>query len=80
MFPTNDLLIKNYKYINPYREKILRNWVIPRFGSCAHCLVVYAIGFSLFWDTETETLVVATHGIIKKTQKTPQKEIQRQKK
>lgn len=30
-----------------------------------------------FWDTETETLVVATHGIIKKTQKTPQKEIQR---
>ena len=32
-----------------------------------------------FWDTETETLVVATHGIIKKTQKTPQKEIQRAK-
>lgn len=30
-----------------------------------------------FWDTETETLVVATHGIIKKTQKTSQKEIQR---
>lgn len=30
-----------------------------------------------FWDTETETLVVATHGIIKKTQKTLQKEIQR---
>lgn len=30
-----------------------------------------------FSDTETETLVVATHGIIKKTQKTPQKEIQR---
>lgn len=30
-----------------------------------------------FWDTETETLVVTTHGIIKKTQKTPQKEIQR---
>lgn len=30
-----------------------------------------------FWDTETETLVVATHGIIKKTQKTPQKEIER---
>lgn len=28
-----------------------------------------------FWDTETETLVVATHGIIKKTQKTPRKEI-----
>lgn len=30
-----------------------------------------------FWDTETGTLVVATHGIIKKTQKTPKKEIAR---
>lgn len=28
-----------------------------------------------FWDTESETLVVATHGFIKKTQKTPHKEI-----
>lgn len=28
-----------------------------------------------FWDTETETLVIVTHGILKKTQKTPQKEI-----
>lgn len=28
-----------------------------------------------FWDTEEETLVIATHGIIKKTQKTPAKEI-----
>lgn len=28
-----------------------------------------------FWDTENETLVVATHGIIKKAQKTPSKEI-----
>lgn len=26
-----------------------------------------------FWDTETGTLIVATHGIVKKTQKTPQK-------
>lgn len=33
-----------------------------------------------FWDTETETLVVATHGIIKKTQKTPQKKYNGQKK
>ena len=30
-----------------------------------------------FWDTETEALVVATHGIIKKTQKTPKKEIEK---
>ena len=28
-----------------------------------------------FWDTETDTLIVATHGIVKKTQKTPPKEI-----
>jgi phage-related protein len=28
-----------------------------------------------FWDTQEETLVIATHGIIKKTQKTPSKEI-----
>lgn len=28
-----------------------------------------------FWDTEPETLVIATHGIVKKTQKTPSKEI-----
>ncbi len=28
-----------------------------------------------FWDTELNTLIVATHGIIKKTQKTPPKEI-----
>jgi phage-related protein len=28
-----------------------------------------------FWDTRTDTLVVATNGIIKKTQKTPSKEI-----
>ena len=28
-----------------------------------------------FWDTEEGTLVIATHGIVKKTQKTPLKEI-----
>lgn len=28
-----------------------------------------------FWDTEEDTLVIATHGFIKKTQKTPSKEI-----
>ena len=32
-----------------------------------------------FWDTETQTLIVATHGIIKKTQKTPTKEINKAK-
>ena len=28
-----------------------------------------------FWDTSSNALVVATHGIVKKTQKTPPKEI-----
>ena len=28
-----------------------------------------------FWDTDAETLVIATHGFVKKTQKTPIKEI-----
>ena len=28
-----------------------------------------------FWDKQAETLVVATHGLVKKTQKTPSKEI-----
>lgn len=28
-----------------------------------------------FWDRDDETLIIATHGIIKKTQKTPAKEI-----
>ena len=30
-----------------------------------------------FWDTRTDTLIVATHGLVKKTQKTPIKEIER---
>lgn len=28
-----------------------------------------------FWDTDNETLVIATNGFVKKTQKTPQREI-----
>jgi len=28
-----------------------------------------------FWDTKKDTLVIATHGFIKKAQKTPRKEI-----
>lgn len=30
-----------------------------------------------FWDTQTETLIVATHGIKKKSNKTPPKEIKK---
>lgn len=39
--------------------------------------VVSKIAYRLFafWDIESDTLIVATHGIIKKTQKTPSKEI-----
>lgn len=32
-----------------------------------------------FWDTNLEALVIATHGIVKKTQKTPKKEIEKAK-
>lgn len=32
-----------------------------------------------FWDTDEQTLVIATHGIIKKTQKTPTKEMDKAK-
>ena len=30
-----------------------------------------------FWDTETQRFVIATHGFIKKTQKTPAREIEK---
>lgn len=30
-----------------------------------------------FWDKDEQTLIVATHGMIKKTQKTPKREIER---
>lgn len=30
-----------------------------------------------FWDKHTKSMVIATHGIVKKTQKTPSKEIKR---
>lgn len=30
-----------------------------------------------FWDTDTETFIIATHGIMKKSQKIPTKEIEK---
>ncbi len=30
-----------------------------------------------FWDTRNDKLVIATHGVVKKTQKTPKKEIEK---
>lgn len=38
-----------------------------------YCGIAYRL--FAFWDTEKETIIVATHGIKKKTQKTPKKEI-----
>lgn len=37
----------------------------------------FGISYRLFsfWDTEDQNLIVATHGIMKKAQKTPEKEI-----
>ncbi len=36
-----------------------------------------AYRFFAFWDTDNETLVITTHGIVKKTEKTPAKEIEK---
>lgn len=30
-----------------------------------------------FWDKDNETLVIATHGLVKKSQKTPKREIEK---
>lgn len=40
------------------------------FNGTCYCLFA-------FWDTEIEALIVATHGIVKKTQKTPKREIEK---
>ena len=45
------------------------------FGSSALFIKVFNIVCWLFGDTDAETLVIATHGFVKKTQKTPSKEI-----
>jgi len=57
---------------NPELFKKLENTEIWEFRTLFN-KVAYRL-FS-FWDTEAETLIIATHGIIKKTQKTPTKEI-----
>ena len=31
-----------------------------------------------FWENEEKAMVIATHGIVKKTQKTPSKEIKKE--
>ena len=49
--------------------------MIPIFGSFVHCLTKTAYRLFAFWDKDSETLVVATHGFMKKLKKHPQKEI-----
>ncbi len=49
------------------------------FGNFGHYIRVKHTPFFTFWDKtdDSKTLVVATHGIFKKTQKTPPKEIKK---
>ena len=52
-----------------------KSWKTRKYGNFVHCTTKTAYRLFAFWDKEKETLVIATHGIIKKTQKTPSKEI-----
>lgn len=58
-------------FINSLPEKAKRKFRTLFNGICYRLLA--------FWDTERNSIVVATHGFVKKTQKTPQKEIERAK-
>jgi phage-related protein len=61
-----------YGYIDNELFKKLENSNIWEFRTLYN-----GISYRLFsfWDTNKNSLVIATHGIIKKTQKTPKKEI-----
>ncbi|MBQ6165832.1 MAG: type II toxin-antitoxin system RelE/ParE family toxin [Muribaculaceae bacterium] len=52
--------------------KKLENTDIWEFRTLFNGLAYHMLAF---WDTENETLVIVTHGFIKKKQKTPKKEI-----
>ena len=67
--------IRKAKYVlNPKLFKKLEGTDIWEFRTLFNgvCYRLFA-----FWDTETCALIVATHGIVKKTQKTPKKEIEK---
>lgn len=52
-----------------------KNWKTQMvYGNFERC-IKNSVSLICLWDTESDTLIVATHGIIKKTQKTPSKEI-----
>lgn len=50
-----------------------------KFGNLRRCIIKPIIDYSAFWDksTQTETLVISTHGLIKKTAKTPLSDLEK---
>ena len=59
----DDELFKKLENSNIWEFRTLYNGIAYRLFS--------------FWDTYTNSLVIVTHGIIKKSQKTPKKEIEK---
>ena len=65
---------KSMYYIDKELFKKLENTEIWEFRTLYN---KQAYRLFAFWDTEENKLVIATHGIIKKTQKTRKKEIEK---
>ena len=65
---------KSMYYINKDIFKKLENTDIWEFRTLYNKT---AYRLFAFWDNDSKKLVVATHGIVKKTQKTPRKEIKK---
>ncbi len=67
-----DIMSAQYEMNNDLFKKLTNDiWEFrTRYRGIAYRLLA-------FWDKETRSLVVATHGFIKKKQKTPSKEIKR---
>lgn len=58
------------------RAKIAYNIFVSQHENNAELFKKFYRLFA-FWDKESRSMVVATHGLIKKSQKTPTKEIRR---
>lgn len=67
-----DIMKSQYEVNNEFLKKLTNNiWEFrTRYQGMAYRLLA-------FWDNNTKALVVATHGFIKKKQKTPSNEIKR---
>lgn len=67
-----DIMKSQYEVNNELLKKLTNNiWEFrTRYQGMAYSLLA-------FWDNNTKALVVATHGFIKKKQKTPSNEIKR---